>query len=232
MPQQINLCLPILRKTEKRFAAQSLAQALAVVLLVGGVLGAAWIWNLNKASESLQVTLAAQAKELDDLRAALERSKASAGQGESAAMQELRQRRQELQQRQSVLAALSQGLFEPGQGHSARLGMVAQTIPAVAWLTHIKTDDQLLELSGFTLEPAALNDWVGKLATSPLLQGQTLNTVKVEGVQPSHVLVSAAPGTAQSPTPAGAADGMPPMWSFNLVSKVVTSTPANTGAKP
>ena len=168
MPQQVNLCLPILRKQEKRFAAQSLAQALAVVLLVGGGLAAAWIWSLNAAAASLQVTLASQSKELENLRATLERTNASAGPLESPLAQELRQRKLELQQRQSVLEALSQGVFAPEQGHSARLRLVAQTIPSVAWLTQIKADDQLLELSGYTLEPAALNDWVSKLSTSPL----------------------------------------------------------------
>jgi len=228
MPQQVNLCLPILRKTEKRFAAQSLAQALAVVVLLGGALGAAWVWNLKNATASIQVTVTAQAKELDDLRAALERAKANAGQGESAVMQELRQRRLALQQRQSVLAALSQGLFEPGQGHSARLRLVAQTIPPVAWLTQIRTDDQLLELGGYTLEPAALNDWVGKLAASPLLQGQSLNTVKVEGTRPGKALVQSAAGAA---SPASAPNTAP-MWSFSLLSKVATSGAATAGGKP
>ena len=54
MPQQVNLCLPILRKQRRRFAAQSLVQALAVLLLVGGALSAAWVWNLNLASDSLK----------------------------------------------------------------------------------------------------------------------------------------------------------------------------------
>jgi len=220
MPQQVNLCLPILRKQEKRFGAQSLAQALAVLLLVGGALGAAWVWNLKSAADSLQVTLTSKARELDDLRAALERAKASAGPGESVALQELRQSRQQLLQRQGVLTALSQGLFEPEHGHSARLKLVAQTIPPVVWLTQIKTDDQLLELGGYTLEPAALNDWVGKLAASPLLQGQTLNTVKVEGVQPANALVQAVPSGA-----------LAPMWSYSLLTKVATSaTPS--GARP
>jgi Tfp pilus assembly protein PilN len=233
MPQQVNLCLPILRKQEKRFAAQSLAQALAVVLLVGGSLAAAWIWNLNAAAASLQATLASQSKELDDLRVTLERANASAGQLESPLVQELKQRKLELQQRQSVLEALSQGLFETGQGHSARLRLVAQTIPAVAWLTQIKADDQLLELSGYTLEPAALNDWVSKLAASPLLQGQSLNTVKVEGVKPTNTLVQAPPGsTAPAASgPAGVSDVKPTMWSFSLLSKVATAT-SSSGVKP
>ncbi len=233
MAQQVNLCLPILRKQTKRFGAQSLALALVIILGVGAVLGAAWIWNLNQSSDSLQVTLAAQSKELDTLRVALERARASANPGESAVVQELRQRRLELQQRQSILEALSKGLFEPGHGHAARLQLVAQTIPPVAWLTHIRTDDQLLELGGYTLEPAALNDWVGKLATSPLLQGQRLTTAKVEGVKPSASLVPGSPGVTQTAAVKAVAPEAPVvMWSFSLLSKVAAAVSAKTGGQP
>ncbi|MCW2313527.1 PilN domain-containing protein [Rhodoferax antarcticus] len=235
MAQQVNLCLPILRKQPKRFGAQSLALALAVILVLGAALAAAWVWNLNKASDSLQATLAAQSIEMDSLRAALERAQASANPGESAVQQELRQRRLELQQRQSILEALSQGLFEPGRGHSARLQLVAQTIPPVAWLTHIRTDDQLLELGGYTLEPAALNDWVGKLAISPLLQGQSLTTAKVEGVKPPTSLVPGSPGVAQPAAVkvvAGSVAAPTSMWSFSLLSKVAAAASAKTGGQP
>lgn len=238
MAQQVNLCLPILRKQTKRFGAQSLALALAVILVVGAALAAVWVWSLNNASDSLQATLATQAKELDDLRAAMERARASANPAESAVVQELKQRRLELQQRQNVLEALSQGLFEPGHGHAARLQLVAQTIPPVAWLTHIRTDDQLLELGGYTLEPAALNDWVDKLAASPLLQGQSLNTAKVEGVKPPASLVPAPPGVAPPASIKAAAGSVAAatvptsMWSFSLLSKVAAAAPATTGGQP
>jgi hypothetical protein len=67
-------------------------------------------------------------------------------------------------------------------------------------VTAVKADDVQLEVSGFTLEPAALNDWVGKLAASPLLQGQMLSTVKVENASTAAAKVAR------------------PMWSFSLVS--------------
>lgn len=212
MPQQVNLYLPILRKQKESFTAQTLAQALVILLLGGGVLAAAWVWNLQGASASLQQTLDAQSKEMTGLRTALESARASAGPVQTALTQELALRRTELQQRQTVLDALSQGLVQPGQGHAARLRLVAQTIPSAAWVNAIKTNSDLLEVSGYTLAPEALNGWVSQLAASPLLQGQTLNAVKVEEVAPAVASTSA------------------PAWSFNLVSRVAAVTA--DGVKP
>lgn len=212
MPQQVNLYLPILRKRKESFTAQTLALALVIVLMGGAALSAAWVWNLKRASVSLQQTLDAQGRELTSLRAALEATRASAGPVQAALTQELGQRQAELQKRQAVRDALGQGVVLPGQGHAARLLLVAQTIPAPAWITTLKTDSDVLEVSGQTLAPETLNDWVARLAASPLLQGQTLSAVKVEQVAPS-----AAASTA-------------PAWSFALVSRVAKAAPV--GVKP
>jgi Tfp pilus assembly protein PilN len=58
-------------------------------------------------------------------------------------------------------------------------------------------DGSRFEVAGFTLEPSALNEWVDKLAASPLMQGLKLATVKVESA-------TGAPGRST--------------WSFHLVS--------------
>lgn len=212
MPQQVNLFLPILRKNKESFTAQTLAMALVIVLIGGSALSAAWVWNLKRASNSLQQTLDAQGNELASLRAALEAARASAGPEQAALTQELTQLQAELQKRQAVRDSLGQGVVQSGQGHAARLRLVAQTIPASAWIAGLKTDSDVLEVTGQTLAPEALNDWVARLAASPLLQGQTLNAVKVEQVAPG-----AAANTAAS-------------WSFTLVSRVAKAAPV--GVKP
>ncbi|MBK9441945.1 MAG: PilN domain-containing protein [Comamonadaceae bacterium] len=244
MAQQVNLCLPVLRKRTSRFAAQSLAQALATLLVVGGVLSAVWVSNLGQASASLKLILDAQTKELDGLRAAIERSKQSSAPVEQTLAQEIKTRRASLQQREKVLAALSQGLFQPGDGHAARLLLVAQSIPDVVWVTSVKADDYRLEVGGFTLEPAALNPWVNRLAGSTLLRGQILSTVKVESVKPESLLAGggarAAARSAIASPAALAASGavattaLPPVWSFSLVSSTAQPVADKTaaGGKP
>jgi len=66
-----------------------------------------------------------------------------------------------------------------------------------------------MEVSGFTLEPSALNDWVGRLSGSPLMQGLRLATVKV---QSTAVASANAPVAGSFPAAAGRE-----AWSFNLV---------------
>jgi Tfp pilus assembly protein PilN len=203
MPQQINLCTPILLTQKRYFSAQTMLQALAIFIVFGGGLGAYWVWSLDTASEGFKKTLATQARELESLQSTLAQSKAGEAPIDAALTQVLQARRNELPQREKLFEELQRGLFRQGWGHAARLELLARSIPAQVWVTEVKADDIQLDVSGFTLEPAALNDWVAKLAASPLLQGQKLTTVKVENT-------SAVAGKA----------GARPMWSFNLVSAV------------
>lgn len=216
MPQQINLCTPILLTQKRYFSAQTMAQALAVFVLLGGGLCAYWVWSLNSASEGFRQTLATQAQELASLQAAIAQGKVGTGPLDAALAQQLQRHQLDLQQRQSLLEALQRGLFRPGWGHAARLQLVARSIPAQVWVTELMADDHQLTLTGFTLEPAALNDWVSRLAASALLQGQQLSTVKVE--QASAAALKTL-GAAPAPGSASAVVATPqPMWSFTLVS--------------
>jgi Tfp pilus assembly protein PilN len=81
-------------------------------------------------------------------------------------------------------------------------------------MTEVKMDGSRFEVTGFTLESAALNEWVDKLALSPLMQGLKLATVKVENATAALAAQSAAP---ISPTSAPIAPARA-VWSFNLVS--------------
>ncbi len=202
MAQQVNLYLPILRKRKESFTGQTLAQALVAVLVGGGLLVGAWVWNLQHASASLQQTLGAQANELAGLRSALEATRASAGPVQAALTQELASQRAELQARQAVRDALSQGVLQVGQGHAARLRLLAQTIPAAAWVNSVKADNAVFDVAGQTLAPESLNGWLNQLAASPLLQGHTLSAIKVEALTPA------------------AGSGAAPVWSFSFVSRV------------
>lgn len=222
MPQQINLCTPILQKPRQRFAANTLVQALAVLLLLGGGLATAWLWSLHQAREELLAGIQNQAQELRQLQTAIEQAKHMA-QGPSAELQQqVKARQAEVQAQEAVLQALQEGLLVPGAGHSDRLALVARSIPKPVWVTEVRADGQRLEVSGFTLEPAALNDWVGSLSQSPLMQGLRLDTVKVE----STAATAAAPvaGVVAAAVPARES------WSFNLVNAQPVADGA--GGKP
>ena len=213
MPQQINLFTPILLTQKRYFSAQTMVQALAVFVLLGGGLCAYWVWSLDVASEGFKKTLTTQSRELESLQSAIQQGKAGVSPVEAALTQDIQGRRTELLQREKLMQELQRGLFQPGWGHAARLQLVAQSIPAQVWVTQVKADDSHLDVSGFTLETAALNDWVGKLAASPLLKGQKLASVKVESAS------ATVPGTPR------------PVWSFHLVSALGKPSAA-TGGKP
>lgn len=212
MPQQINLCTPILLTQKRYFSAHTMAFSLGVFVVLGSVLCGLWVWNLNQASESIQQSLASQKREVETLQAAIQRSRANAAPVDPALLAMLQDRRNTLAQREKLKQALAEGVFRPGWGHSDRLTWVARSIPAPVWITSVLMDGSRFEVAGFTLEPSALNEWVDKLAASPLMQGLKLATVKVESTTLAPVAAPVAVGTPATGAPAR------PSWSFQLVS--------------
>ena len=218
MAQQINLCAPILLTQKKYFSAHTMAASLGVFVVLGGLLLAVWTWNLRTATVQYQSTMEAQARDVTNLQAALERNKAAAQPVDATLSQQLDQRKQQLAQRQRLLVALQEGGQVPGSAHSDRLRFLASTVPAPVWVTGVTLAPGKFQVAGYTLEPAALNDWVARMATHPLLQGLQLSDVQVQSVVASKP-VAATAGTAAVPVPVSApanAQGRP-LWSFELV---------------
>ena len=230
MAQQINLCTPILLTQKRYFSAHTMAVALGVFAVLGALLFGVWVWNLGKGREAFAQTGVSQARELENIKAALERSRASAAPVDPALVAQLQAQRNTLAQREKLREALKEGMFRPGWGHSDRLTWVARSIPAPVWVTEIKMDGSRFEVSGFTLEPSALNDWVDQLAASPLMQGLRLSTVKVENAAEA---AAAGAGAARAPASSASAPAAASraMWSFNLVSvEPVPTSPAGSAA--
>lgn len=221
MPQQINLCTPLLLAPKRYFSAQTMAQALAVFLLVGGALCGAWVWNLNHTTSELQQLQSRQATELAALKAALLANAASAAPLSPALQTQVQDLRAQVQAQEKVLLALQQGRMVPGAAHSDRLALVSRSIPAPVWVTGVEADATRLEVTGYTLEPSALNEWVSRLALSPLMQGLRLATVKVQNARQAK---AAADATAM---PAGRE-----AWSFTLVSAQPPAPAAAKGGTP
>lgn len=219
MAQQINLLNPIFLTQKRYFSASTMAQALGVFLLLGGLLSAYWAWTLYSLTAGYEQSVATNQREITRLRTAIQLNRSNAAPADAAQLKTLQTEQALLQQRELLLRGLKQGLLREGYGHAARLQLVARSIPPQAWVTEIRADEVRLELSGYTLEPAALNGWVARLAESPLLEGQQLSVVKVERVS--------AEGRAAGAAPVPAVSG--PLWSYTLVT---ASAPASAGGKP
>lgn len=226
MPQQINLCTPILLTQKRYFSAHTMAIALGVFLVLGGALCGSWVWNLDQATESFQDSMISNKREVESLKAAIQLSRANAAPADPALLAQLEERRNAIAQRLKLQEALKEGMFRPGWGHSDRLTWVARSIPEPVWITEVKMDGTRFEVSGFTLEPAALNEWVDKLSVSPLMQGLKLATVKVEN---AAVATVAIPSTVASAASAPLAPARA-IWSFNLVSAEPSAVSATASA--
>jgi Tfp pilus assembly protein PilN len=220
MPQQINLRNPIFLTQKRYFSASTMAASVAVFLVLGALLSAYWNATLETLNEGYRKSISNNQREIDRLQAALVIHRANAGPADPAMVQELEARKAELQQRELLLMELKRGMMREGYGHAARLQLLARTIPPQAWVTEVRADDLRLELSGYTLEPAALNGWVARLADSPLLEGQQLAVVKVERV-PAETLAS---------KPALAALRSSTVWSYTLVTALAVGE--SSGSKP
>lgn len=224
MPQQINLRTPILLTQRHYFSASTMAVSLAVIGLFSAALCAYWVWSLEANSAELTRTLSGYAKERERLQAAIKEQQASALPAETGLMQALQARQTLLQQREQVLAELGRGLLREGQGHAARLRLVAQTIPAEVWVTEVRADERQMEIRGYTLDPAALNQWVARLEAHPLLKGHTLSAIKVE-----HVHAEALPAVGGTVATGARAR---PSWSFTLVSRALNMPAIGPGDRP
>lgn len=226
MAQQINLCTPILLTEKRYFSAATMAISLGVFLLLGGALCATWVWNLQSASRSYNGAIATQTREIDSLQGAIARSRANAAPLDPALQQNITNTQTALAARQKLLLALRAGLLVPGFAHSDRLQWVAESIPAPVWVTQVMMEEGRFEVVGFTLEPSALNDWVAKLSSSPLMHNLRLSNVKVE---------SATPAAATADKPAA---NEQPTWAYSLMSAEpppplpTSGAPGSAGVQP
>ena len=225
MAQQINLCSPIQLANKQSFSAKTMAQALGVFVVAGGALCAAFVWNLHNTSAGFAKTVESQSRDIDNLKNALSAARANTAPLGPAMQAQLQAKRTELAQREQLLLAAQDGVLRPGMGHSDRLALVARSIPQPVWVSGIKADSTQFEVSGFTLEPPALNEWVARLSASPMLGGLKLANVQVENT---------TQGSASTGAVLPASTGRP-VWSFNLVSEQpssATTATATAGGKP
>ncbi len=216
MAQQINLCTAAFRPPKQRFTAKTLVQLFGIFLLIGALVSGALLQGLQRSGATYQSSVASRGKEIEALQAAIAQSRANAAPVDSALAQQLQEKQAATARTEKILAAVQQGVFTPGQGNSDRLQMVARSIPQPVWLVDIRLDAGKFEVNGFTLEPAALNEWVGTLRNQPLMQSFELNTVSVDAVSGAQrptwafSLVSAAPIQAPPSAPPAAANGATP----------------------
>ena len=179
MAQQINLYSPILLAPKRYFSALAMLQALA--LLTVGLVGLS-LWSVSHTQglkRDLASATAADGAEQQRLQLALAARPATPS-NVSALEQELAQARRQLADREALLASLSAPTPSGRISRSTLLRLLAQTLPASAWLTEVRLVDGRVELAGATLQPETLRPWLDRLSAHPALAGQALEAIKVE----------------------------------------------------
>jgi Tfp pilus assembly protein PilN len=231
MPQQINLCVSVAAPQRQRFPASTMFLYLAASLLMLVGIGGFWLWSLEQSARTYRLTLETQSSEIKNLQAAIQIGRATATSVDPGLIRELEDQRAQLQQRERMLKLVREGMYQPGAGHSDRLLILSRSIPPDTWVSGVKVDSAAFAVSGFTLEPSSLNDWVGRLSQSPLMRGLSLDTVAV-----NLVAEAKGAGAVKAPTTG------PATWAFSLLSlapaqvapvpATSASAPAANGGKP
>jgi Tfp pilus assembly protein PilN len=207
MAQQINLHRPILLKPRLLFSAKAIAQSVAI-FSVAVVAACVWVSLSVKAfKQNSQGTEQRLTQERDQLLSVLTPRSAS-DTDVKALQQQLTAMQVALNQQRLSLNDMYLGRNIGDRSYSAILKLLADTVPPPVWITDVIVSTARLEVTGMTLDPAALQAWSVRLATHPLLQGQRLAAVRVER----------APATPLGPGAAIAREA----WAFTLVTDGAT----------
>jgi Tfp pilus assembly protein PilN len=178
MAQQINLYSPILMAPKRYFSAWAMAQALALLVVGLALLG---LWTFAS-TVSLRREMVSSGSTYDSEKQRLNAALAArpfADKDPSALAQELGQVQRELGERRRLLDQLAPSASEASR-RSDLLRWIAQTVPEPVWLTDVHLLEGKLTLTGNTLQPDALRNWLTRLPEHPLLAGQKLVAVRIE----------------------------------------------------
>lgn len=245
MAQQINLLTPILLAPRRYFSALAMAQALGLVLL-GGI--AISLWMQLQAQQARREFAAAQEQTKVERQRLLEALTALPAPADPRTLeQQWSALMQQNERQQQLLRAIQGGLGREGERHSDLLRLLAESVPASVWLDELQWvagTTGRLELTGATLDPAALRQWLARLAAQPLLQGHNLDAVRVEKVA-GTILDPSVQRTGETGLPPlvgrqAAERARLPIWAFRLVSAppgaaasapAIAATAASGGAR-
>ena len=210
MSQQVNLYNPIFLKKRKMFSSVTMAQALGLLLL--GLLvfyGYARFQVANLQTESVRST-----KRMEAAQARVARLAPQFGPRLKSADIEakIKQAEEELQALDAVQGALHKGNVVSGSGFSPYFKALARQVVAGLWLTNFSISGDEMAISGRTVKPELVPDYIHRLGQEPVMQGHKFATLEM------HQPEAAA-------TKEGKAGAVPPFVEFSLQSTPKATTP-------
>ncbi len=210
MSQQVNLYNPIFRKKRKIFSSVTMAQALGL-LLVGLLLfyGYARFQVANLQTESER-----SAKRMEAAQARVARLVPQFGPRLKSTDIEskIKQAETELQSLEAVQVALNKGNVVSGSGFSPYFKALARQVVAGLWLTNFSIAGGEMAISGRSVKPELVPDYIHRLGQEPVMQGRKFATLEMR--QPEAVVAKD-----------GKVGTLPPFVEFSLQSAPKETTP-------
>jgi Tfp pilus assembly protein PilN len=210
MSQQVNLYNPIFLKKRKMFSSVTMAQALGL-LLVGLLVfyGYARFQVANLQTESER-----SAKRMEAAQARVARLVPQFGPRIKSADIEakIKQAEEDLQALDAVQGALHKGNVVSGSGFSPYFKALARQVVAGLWLTNFSISGGEMAISGRTVKPELVPDYIHRLGQEPVMQGRKFATLEMR--QPEAAV-----------TKEGKAGVVPPFVEFSLQSTPKATTP-------
>jgi len=214
--QHVNLLNPALLPKRESFTARHIAVWSAMALVAMVALG----WWAGRETARLRAEVAANAQRLAAATALATAPRLPSGevaptpQEVAALEQALLAKRTLLEARRSARDAGRRGLAGPNEGPSAMLRLVAATLPPAAWITEVRAAGERIDVSGRTLEAAAVDAWLERLQAAGFLAAGTQPTLRIE--------------RTEAPAPAG---GSLPVYLF-AISGTLAAPLADEGSPP
>ena len=199
MSQQINLLNPSLRKPRDWLTATPLAVACVTVL----ALVAAVYFPVKHQADGRQREAASQAAQLKAEQARLlEASKTIAAHKPNAQLAaDLASAREQLRDRQAIMAILDGGAVGNSRGFADYLRGFARQVPSGLWLTGftIGAGGGEMEIRGRMLDPATLPEYIRRLNSEPAFQGRSFAALDIRRPDGKSAAKGAAVSSMEPP---------------------------------
>lgn len=228
--RQINLLNPSLLPKREFFSGRSVLGWVIVAIIAMSAV--AW-WAVTETR-----SVSRQASEQTVLRAAEKQRLLGAMPADAesiptpqqiAAMdQSLRTKQTALESRRAALVTLKRVLGTENGGPSATLRTFATSMPDSVWLTELRATAGRLEVTGKTLDPAAVNAWLDRLTAAGYLTKKPVPAVRIERADVAGA-ATAPVGTPSTTTPVTAS--RVPVYSFSIVATLTHPFAEDAGGR-
>jgi type IV pilus assembly PilN-like protein len=207
--QQINLFNPQFLQKEKYFSAETMAQALGLLVLgIAAFYGYAWWQDRDLARQADESSRAYELQKQQFAKAAAE---LNPGKLDAQIDQDLRNTEAAIALRRAMLGEIKVGAVGPSAYSEYLRAFARQTVQGL-WLTGIQIGEGggQLNLSGRALQADLVPVLIGRLRQESALKGRALEALAISRTAAGDARHTVVEFTVTSPSPSGAVEARRP----------------------